>query len=164
MEIIVVDDGSVDGSADIASRYPDVQVVRRPHLGLGATRNAGIDVAGGCFVAFCDADDTWMPRKTRVQVDYLDDHPAVDIALCRQETLLEPGVDQPGWLIPDQRYGDLDGVSPTSGLFRRRVFEKVRFAEDAACGNRLQPHGEGACGRFHHCGDRRVASRPEDPR
>jgi hypothetical protein len=86
------------------------------------------------LVAFCDADDTWKPTKAHVQVEYLATHPDVDLVLCRQDTIFEPGVSAPSWLVPDQRYGDLDGVSPTSALFRRRVFDRVRYRTDMLTG------------------------------
>jgi len=134
LEIVVVDDGSRDDSAAIveafADGHPFVRLLRRAHEGLGASRNAGVDASRGELVGFCDADDTWRPDKASTQVAYLEAHPEVDIALCRQDTMIEPGVSTPDWLIPDQRYGDLDGVSPTSGLFRRAVFERVRYRTD----------------------------------
>lgn len=138
LEIVVVDDGSTDDSAAVAEArshgHPGVRVLRRAHEGLGASRNAGIDAARGALVGFCDADDTWRPNKASAQVAHLDAHPEVDIALCRQDTVIEPGTEMPDWLIPDQRYGDLDGVSPTSALFRRPVFDRLRYRTDMDTG------------------------------
>jgi ABC-type multidrug transport system fused ATPase/permease subunit/GT2 family glycosyltransferase len=54
-EVIVVDDGSTDSSADIASEY-GFRVIRTPHIGLGAARNAGLAAASGEFVAYIDDD------------------------------------------------------------------------------------------------------------
>src|SRR5436305_1029668 len=60
LEIILVDDGSTDGSATVAKQFsPAVQVVRQPNLGAGAARNRGIALAQGEFLAFLDADDLW---------------------------------------------------------------------------------------------------------
>ena len=125
IEIVVVDDGSSDESADIAERFAGVRVLRRPHEGLAATRNAGVAATTGSLIGFCDSDDAWKPEKARVEVEYLEAHPECAIVLCRQETIFEPGVDPPSWLVPDQIRGDLDGVSPTSGLFRREVLERL---------------------------------------
>jgi len=138
LEIVVVDDGSGDDSAAIAEefarRHESVRVLRRAHEGLGASRNAGIEAARGELIGFCDDDDTWKPHKARVQVAHMEAHPTVDIALCRQDTVFEPGVESPEWLRADQTYGDLDGVSPTSGLFRRSVFDRLRYRTDMDTG------------------------------
>jgi glycosyltransferase involved in cell wall biosynthesis len=134
VEIIVVDDGSTDGSAALAESYTGVRVLRRPHEGLGSTRNAGIAAATGELIGFCDADDWWKANKASVQVAHLAAHPELDIVLCRQDTHFQPGVTQPDWLIPDQRYGDLDGVSATSGLFRRAVFDRLQYRTDMPTG------------------------------
>jgi glycosyltransferase involved in cell wall biosynthesis len=125
VEIVVVDDGSSDDSAEIAEGFGGVRVLRRPHDGLGATRNAGIRESTGTLIGFCDADDRWYPTKARVQVEYLEAHPECDVVLCRQDTEFSPGVTAPSWLLPDQVRGDLDGISPTSGLFRRDVLDRT---------------------------------------
>lgn len=122
---MVVDDGSTDDSADVAERFAEVRVLRRRHEGVAATRNAGLRAATGSLIGFCDSDDKWMPEKARVEVEYLDAHVECGILLCRQDTIFEPGVPAPTWLRPDQVRGDLDGVSPTSGMFRRQVFERL---------------------------------------
>ena len=74
-EIIVVDDGSVDDSAAVAARYPQVRYIYHAHSGISATRNRAISEARGEFVVFLDADDLWVPEKLEKQVVYLDSHP-----------------------------------------------------------------------------------------
>lgn len=63
-EVILVDDGSTDGTPEIAARFPAVRVIRQANLGLSAARNAGIAAARGEVVAFtdsdCRADEDWL--------------------------------------------------------------------------------------------------------
>ncbi len=69
VEVIVVDDGSTDGSVGVAERFGEqVRIVRGEHHGIGPARNLGVEHAKGAFVAFLDADDVWAPRKLDVQL------------------------------------------------------------------------------------------------
>jgi glycosyltransferase involved in cell wall biosynthesis len=65
-EIIVVDDGSEDGSGDAAAAYAGVRVIRRTNGGIGAARNTGFEVATGRLIAFLDADDLFTERRQAV--------------------------------------------------------------------------------------------------
>jgi len=67
-EVIVVDDGSTDGSGTIARSYPEVRYLRQENQGPAVARNAGIAAAQGEFLAFFDADDVMLPNKLSVQV------------------------------------------------------------------------------------------------
>ena len=78
-EVIVVDDGSTDDTADIARAYQDVLpvvLVQQANAGLGAARNAGMDKATGEAWAFLDADDVWGANKLGIAVRYLEKFPA----------------------------------------------------------------------------------------
>lgn len=65
VEIIVVDDGSTDATAAVASSYPDVRVLRQSNAGLSAARNAGLGVGRGEYLVFLDADDRLLPDALR---------------------------------------------------------------------------------------------------
>ncbi|MGD2004094.1 MAG: glycosyltransferase family A protein [Flavobacteriales bacterium] len=79
-EVIVVDDGSTDDTADIARAYQELLplvLVQQANVGLGAARNAGMDKATGEAWAFLDADDVWGANKLGIAVRYLEKFPSV---------------------------------------------------------------------------------------
>jgi glycosyltransferase involved in cell wall biosynthesis len=99
LEVIVVDDGSTDGSGAVAAGLAGVRCLRQENAGPAAARNAGVAVASGEFVAFLDADDLMTPDRLDLQVGHLQEHPEVGCVLGRQELLVEPGVEPPEWAI-----------------------------------------------------------------
>lgn len=70
-ELIVVDDGSTDSTEKIVGRFSDARIIykKRPHSGLSASRNFGIDISRGEYIAFIDGDDIFLPEKLARQVD-----------------------------------------------------------------------------------------------
>ena len=80
IELIVVDDGSKDGTPEAAEQFGSrVKVLRQENAGPAAARNRGIAAASGEFIAFLDADDVWLPGKVSMQVQYLQDHPDIGV-------------------------------------------------------------------------------------
>jgi hypothetical protein len=79
VEILIVDDGSIDGTAERLGRVRDARVryVRRGHAGVSATRNAGVALATGELISFLDSDDLWKPDKLEREVGFLAGHPDV---------------------------------------------------------------------------------------
>ena len=132
VEVIVVDDGSTDGSAAIARSFAGVQVIEQANSGPAGARNAGIAAAGGEFLAFVDADDVVPPDKLELQVSHLREHPEVGCVLGRQDIRLEPGTELPDWAIisPDQARQRPDiaehgQVPHMSMVVRASLFEEI---------------------------------------
>jgi glycosyltransferase involved in cell wall biosynthesis len=84
-ELLIVDDGSTDGSLAVARSYSDprVRVLVEPHRGLGPTRNVGMQAARGRYIAFLDADDIWMPGKLAAQCAVLDRRADIGLVYTR---------------------------------------------------------------------------------
>lgn len=75
-EVIVVDDGSTDNTADVIRSFGDaVRLIGQNNAGVSAARNAGIRAASGDWIAFLDADDEWLPEKVNLQIEHLQRHP-----------------------------------------------------------------------------------------
>ncbi len=71
-EVIVVDDGSRDGTAErLGGLFPDVRVIVTENCGVSAARNRGIAAAAGEWIAFLDSDDEWLPEKLEAQLQAL---------------------------------------------------------------------------------------------
>lgn len=87
-ELIVVNDGSTDATADVLRRYGDqLRVVDKPNGGLSSARNAGIRAARGRYVAFLDADDAWLPGKLERQVALMASRP--ELSFCSTAARIE---------------------------------------------------------------------------
>lgn len=75
-EIIVVDDGSTDNTADVAASYGDsVVLIRQENAGASVARNTGIEAAKGNWIAFLDGDDEWIPERLERQAAHLAKNP-----------------------------------------------------------------------------------------
>jgi glycosyltransferase involved in cell wall biosynthesis len=125
LEVIVVDDGSVDSTAPVARSFEDVRYVYQANQGHGAAMNTGIGLAEGEFLAFLDADDLWVPHKLSIQVRYMIEHPETDYVLAQMRNFLEPGTAPPPRITRDLILADYPALQVGVLLARRAVFDTV---------------------------------------
>ena len=131
--IIVVDDGSTDGTAEAAARFgAPVEITRRDNGGAGAARNTGIVRSTAAFVAFLDADDRWIARKLTLQMAALNADPAIDLVLCLVRAFASPELPEAERAaLEAQQPRPFEGWVAGSMLIRRASFDRVGpFAED----------------------------------
>jgi alpha-1,6-rhamnosyltransferase len=144
-EVVFVDDGSEDGTGEIAQRFP-VRYLRQANQGLPAARNAGLALARGDLITFLDDDDVLPPTKLSTQAGYLDEHPEAGCVLGRQEWIFD-GVEPPK-LARDPIFGEVGGIQLVTAMIRRKVLEQLggfdpsyRYAEDRDLFIRMREHG-----------------------
>jgi len=132
VEVIVVNDGSTDATAEVLRRYEDrIKVIDRPNGGIAAARNTGAAAASGEYLAFLDCDDIWMPAMVERAVAALDGDPACVLAYTNcavvdsnardlRAALIGAGVDHAPTL--DEMLARLWPIMPSAVIMRRATF------------------------------------------
>jgi GT2 family glycosyltransferase len=144
--VVVVDNGSTDGSADaVRARFPEVELVASPE-NLGAVgRNVGVGLLDTPYVAFCDDDTWWEPGSLRAAADVLDAHPRLAVVTAR--IIVEPGGSEDP-IVPELRDSPVRGADwlpgPALGSFLAgaSVVRRDAFLEVGGFSERLWLGGE----------------------
>ena len=131
-ELIVVDDGSTDGTDELIFRdYPAVRYYRQENEGVSSARNSGVALASGAWIGFLDSDDAWLPEKLERQLSPLAKEPELRLSHT-DEIWIRNGrrVNQPkeyaksGGAIYRQCL-PLCCICPSSALIRRDLFDEI---------------------------------------
>lgn len=123
LEVVVVDDGSDDDTADVAWAAADDRcvVVRQPHRGTGATRNAGLALARGTFVAHLDADDLWPPGRLAALVAPLQADPELEATFGTAVEFADPDAPPTAHVETTAR----PVRAATTGMVRRAAHDRI---------------------------------------
>jgi glycosyltransferase involved in cell wall biosynthesis len=138
-EIVIVDGGSTDRSAEIARSYPGVRCLDQSGTGFAGAWNDGVEAVAGELLAFIDSDDLWIPEKLEKQVALLDEQPDVDYVISRMRFFLEPGHACPAGFRPALLDADHVANMPSALLIRRSAFAAVGpFRTDYSIANDIE--------------------------
>ena len=127
LDVIVVDDGSTDGSVRVAARYGErITHIQQANAGPAAARNRGLGAAAGAFVAFLDQDDLWHEEKLARQMARFEARPELELCFASIRTFWEPEVKaEEERLREPLRAGGKAGYLTQTMLARRALFERV---------------------------------------
>jgi glycosyltransferase involved in cell wall biosynthesis len=123
-EIIVVDDGSTDGTrAIVTGTGGDVRYIFQPNQGVSAARNTGIAAATGELICFLDADDTWEPEKLQAQIAFMREHGDVGLVFSDEVEFDSTGVQCISLLSTSRFASELGAGGRITDTYRKLLTE-----------------------------------------
>ena len=131
-EIIVVDDGSNDGTKEwVKQKYPNVKYIYQKNSGVSSARNKGIKIARGDWIALLDSDDEWLPNKLNEQINKIKLNLDVKI-LHSNEIWIRNGV-RINQMKKHKKFGgyifekclDMCRISPSSVMLKKAIFDDI---------------------------------------
>jgi glycosyltransferase involved in cell wall biosynthesis len=132
LQVVVVDDGSADNTAEVAARYAQVECVRQENQGRSAARNAGYGVSRGEYILFLDADDRLTPNAVHAHLQCFAKYPEAGFVVGDIDHISKEGsyVRSPRWPILEANHFEellkVNHVANTIAvMFRRSVIERV---------------------------------------
>jgi glycosyltransferase involved in cell wall biosynthesis len=125
LELLVIDNGSTDGTADVARAFSSIRYFHLPGKGLSKALNHGLEQCRGAFLAFLDADDLWPPNRLAVQLDVLARSPAVELVFGHVEQFISPELEESAKAKLSIRDKRLPGRYRGGMLIRKESFWRV---------------------------------------
>jgi len=131
-EIIVVDDGSNDGTKEwVKQKYPGIKYIYQKNSGVSSARNKGIKIARGDWIALLDSDDEWLPNKLNEQINKIKLNLDVKI-LHSNEIWIRNGV-RVNQMKKHKKFGgyifekclDMCRISPSSVMLKKAIFDDI---------------------------------------
>lgn len=143
LEVIVVDDGSTDSTADeIASFAPHVNLIRQERRGHPAARNRGVRASAGDFLSFLDHDDLWDPAKIEWQLRCFHHDPSLDLVFGHIQNFFSPELTEEERKRISAPLHPLPGLLQGAMLAKRSSFLSVgSFCEERQMGDFLDWYG-----------------------
>ena len=124
-EVILVDDGSTDRTAQIIGKYDKAQYIYQANQGVASARNTGVAASSGEIIAFLDSDDFWPSNRLTVTIKYLDRHPEVGYVLGKQMMFVEQDCTTPPWMKAEWFKEPQDASNTAVLVARRLTFDRV---------------------------------------
>jgi glycosyltransferase involved in cell wall biosynthesis len=142
-EIIVIDDGSEDRTAEVAKKFDGkVRYYLQPRAGAGAARNLGVEKAEGDLIAFLDADDLWLPEKIALQLAVLSTDSTCEAVFGGVEEFFSPELNMPVEAQSRLRRNGSVGYLPSALLLRKAAFKRTSpFVSDLKIGEFIEWYG-----------------------
>ena len=125
IEIITVNDGSTDNTAEVIRRFPSVRYFEQQNGGIGSARNRGVEESKGEFLSFLDHDDLWMPDKLRLQLQAFEEDPDLAMVFGYIEQFISPEFAHNPKAKLDEKHRVLPGYNTNSMLIKKDSFLKV---------------------------------------